>query len=62
MIKNKIPDKCYDCDEAVVKVRTDDHYTNGKREAGHDVTIEVDCRDNCEKEDNEKANGRTDIS
>ena len=52
MIKDKIPGKCYSCDEAIVKVRIDDHYNNGKHEKGHDVTVYVDCRDKCVKEEN----------
>lgn len=50
MIKNNIPDKCYECDDAEVKVRKDNRYIHGKRDKGHDVTIDVDCREKCDKE------------
>lgn len=50
MIKIKIPDKCKDCSKPDIKVRKDDHYSNGKRYEGYDVTIYPTCREDCTKE------------
>lgn len=53
MIKLKIPDKCYDCDKSDIKIRKDNHYSNGKRYEGYDITIYPTCREKCKKDNND---------